>query len=83
MFVEGTMSNHINNLRSLIEQLSKVKATIEEENVNAILLNNLPSQYNNVIFTLSQMSSHTLKDMISSLLSEEKRAIARYLEGDS
>jgi hypothetical protein len=83
MSVKVTMSSHINNLRSLIRQLVEVKAMVEEEDAKAILLNNLPSQYNNVIFTLSQMSSHTLEDMISSLLAEEKRATAGDLEGDS
>ena len=42
-------------------------------------LNNLHYQYDNVIFTLSGSSSHTLEDMIPTLLVEEKRAAA----GDS
>jgi hypothetical protein len=80
---EVTMSSHINNLRSLIRQLAEVKAMVEEEDAKAILLNNLPSKYNNVIFTLSQMSSQTLEDMISSLLVKENRAIIGDSEGDS
>jgi len=67
------MSSHIENMLSLIRQLIEVKTTVEEEDAKAIVLNSLLSQYNNVIFTLSQMSSRTLQDMISSLLIEEKR----------
>jgi hypothetical protein len=63
-------------------QLVEVEAIVEEEDVKAILLHNLPSQYNIVIFTLNGMFSHTLEDMISSLLVEEKRATTRDLEGD-
>jgi len=79
MSAKTTMSSHINNLRPLIRQLIEVKTTVEEEDAKAILLNSLLSQYNNVIFTLSQMPSHTLEDIISFLLAEEKRAN----EGDS
>lgn len=76
MSVEVTMSSHKNNLRSLIRQLVDVKATIEKEDAKAILLKCLPFQYDNVIFTLSEMFSHTLEDTISSFLAEEKRATA-------
>jgi hypothetical protein len=55
---------------------------MEEEDAKAILLNSLPSKYNNVIFTLNQMSSQTLEDMIVSLLAEEKRTIAGDTEDD-
>eukprot|EP01018_Ginkgo_biloba_P039116 Gb_11768 [translate_table: standard] len=79
MSAEVTMSSHINNLRSLIKQLAEVNVMVDEEYAKAILLNSLPSNYSNVIFTLSLMSSQTLEDMISTLLSEEKRATARDL----
>jgi hypothetical protein len=49
----------------------------------AILLNSIPSQYNNVIFTHSQLPSQTLEDMITTLLAEEKRTIAGETKGDS
>jgi hypothetical protein len=83
MSAKVIMSSHINNLRSLIRQLTGFKSTMEEEDAKAISLNNLPSQYNNAIFNFSQRSSHTLEDMISSLLAEEKRTIAIDLEGYS
>jgi len=82
MSVKVTMSNHISNLRFLIGQLVEVKATVEGEDGKAILLNNLPSKYINVIFTLSKMSSQTLKYMIVSLLDKEKRTISGNMEGD-
>jgi hypothetical protein len=37
----------------------------------------------NVIFTLSQLPSQTLEDMITALLAEEKRTIAGEIKGDS
>lgn len=46
---------------------------IEDEDAKAILLNNLPSNYDNAIFTLSQLSSKSLDKMVESLLTEEKR----------
>lgn len=35
-------------------------------------MNSLPLMYNNVVFTLSQLSSQSLDDMISTLLAEDK-----------
>jgi hypothetical protein len=53
MFAEVTIFNHINNLKSLIIQLDEVKYMVDEEDDKAILLNNLLSKYNDVLFTLS------------------------------
>ncbi|KAH9298582.1 hypothetical protein KI387_030264, partial [Taxus chinensis] len=55
--------------------LAKVKALMDEEDSKAILLNNLPSSYSKVIFTLNQIPSQRLEDMISALLVEEKRTV--------
>lgn len=68
-----TMSNHISNLSSLLRKLAEVKALIDDDASRAILSNSFPSKYNNVIFTLSQITSQNLEDMILSLLAEEKR----------
>lgn len=54
---QTSLSNHINNSMSLIRQLAEIDATVEKYDAKAILLNNLSSKYNNVVFTLSQMSS--------------------------
>ncbi|KAH9312384.1 hypothetical protein KI387_027419, partial [Taxus chinensis] len=67
-----TMSSHINNLSSLLRQLAEVKAPVDDEDAKPILLNSLPPKYSNVVFTLGQMPSNSLEDMISSLLSKEK-----------
>ena len=66
-----------------MRQLTEVKATMEEEDAKAIVLNSLPSKYNNVIFTLSQMPSQTLEDMISSLLVEENKTTTGDTKDDS
>ena len=81
MSVGITMSSHINNLRSLIRQLAEVQATVDEDDAKAILLNNLSSQYDNVVFTLSQ-NSQTFEEMIVALLSEEKRTTAGETKDD-
>lgn len=62
-----TMSNHISNLRTLIKQLVEVGVVIDKDDAKAILLNSLASKYSNAVFTLSQMSSQNLEDVISAL----------------
>jgi hypothetical protein len=52
-------------------QLQMMK--VDEDDAKAILLNSLSQKYDNVIFTLTQMPSRTLEDMISALLAEERR----------
>jgi len=73
MYEDTYLSSHINNLKSLIRQLVEIGATIEDEDAKAILLNSLSSNYDNVAFTLSQLSSWTLDEMIVVILVEEKR----------
>lgn len=46
---------------------------IEDEDAKAILLNNLPSNYGNVIFILTQFSFKSLNEMVRTILGEEKR----------
>lgn len=57
------MSTHINNFKSLIRQLTEIGAKLEDEDAKTILLNSMPSSFNNVIFTLSKMSTQTLDEM--------------------
>lgn len=68
-----SLSTHINDLKSLIRKLEEIEVKIEEDDAKAILLNSLPLNYDNVIFTLSQFSSRSLDKMIATLLVEEKR----------
>ena len=73
MYEDTSLSSHINNMKSLIRKLAEIGATIEDDDAKAILLNSLSSNYDNVAFTLSQLSSRTLDEMISMFLVEEKR----------
>jgi len=78
-----SLSNHMNNLMSLIKKLSEIGAPVDKDDSKAILLNNLSSKYNNVVFTLSQMSSLSFEDMVAYLLVEEKRWNEDDLDVDS
>jgi hypothetical protein len=81
--VEVTMSSHINNLRYVLRQLTEVKVVVDEYNAKAFMLNSPLSKYENVIFTLSQLSSQSLEYMIPALLTEEKRTIPTCIEGNT
>ena len=70
---EIPLSSHINALMSLLRKLVDVGTKVEEEDSKEILLNSLSSKYNNIIFTLSQMSSQSLEEMVASLLAKDKR----------
>ena len=65
MHEETSLSAHINELKSLTRQLREIKAQVEEDDAKAILLNSLSSHYVNTIFTLSQLSTKTLDEMIA------------------
>ena len=58
----------------------EVGAKIKEEDIKSLLLNNLPSTYNYVNFTLNQLPSQHLDDIISSLLIEDKKLNGEYLD---
>jgi hypothetical protein len=75
MHDEVSLSSHINNLKSLLAQLAEIdsESKVDEDDAKAILLNSLSQKYDNAIFTLTQMPSRTLEDMISALLAEERR----------
>ena len=73
MHEETSLSTHSNELKSLMRQLRKIKAPVEEDDAKAILLNSLSSNYDNTIFTLSQLSTKSLDEMIAALLEKEKR----------
>lgn len=73
MHDEVSLSSHINDLKSLLAQLADINCKVDDDDAKAILLNSLSLKYDNAIFTLTQMPSRTLEDMISALLAEEKR----------
>jgi septin family protein len=68
MYVENNMSKHMNNLKLIIIKLAGVGTNVDEEDAKEILLNNFPSKYRNVFFTLTQMYSQTLEDILSLLV---------------
>jgi len=69
------LSSHINELKSLIRQFADIGIEVDEDDSKEILLNSLSSNYDNVIFTLSQIPSKTLDEMIASLIAKEKRML--------
>jgi hypothetical protein len=75
-----SLNSQINELKSLIRQLGDTGIEVDEDDSKEILLNSLSSNYDNAIFTLSQMPSKTLDEMIASLIEEEKRMQPRDTE---
>ena len=57
-----------------MRQLAETGDKVELDDGKEVLLNSLSSKYSNVVFTLSQLSSQSLEEMVASLLVEEKRA---------
>ena len=53
--------------------MEEVGVKVEEDDEKYVLLNSLSSKYENLVFTLSQLSSQSLDDMISTLLAEYKK----------
>lgn len=68
MHNETSLPIHINELKSLMRQLVEINSKVDEDDTKAILLNSLSSRYDNVIFTLSQMPSQALDEMIETLM---------------
>jgi len=62
--------------------LAETGSKIDDEDARAILLNSLSSNYESIIFTLSQLSFKSLDEMIAALLTEEKRMKAGDIEGN-
>ena len=54
-------------MRAILKQVVEFNAMVDEIDAKAIMLNNIPSKYNNVIFTLSWFPSQTLENIIVSL----------------
>jgi hypothetical protein len=77
MHNETSFSTRINDLKYLIRKLGEIGTKVDNEDAKAILLNSLSLTYDNAIFTLSQLSSRTMDEMIATLLAEEKRMKAR------
>ena len=77
------MSSNVNNLMYILRQLSKAGAKVEGEDAKEILLNNIPSSYNNVVFTLRKISSQKLHETITTLMAEGNRLKSKDTEENS
>ena len=53
-----------------MRQLAETGDKVELDDGKEVLLNSLYSKYSNVVFTLSQLSSQSLEEMVASLLAE-------------
>ena len=74
MLDSDSMSDHVNKLRSLAEQLDSVGAQVSEENQVATLLCSLPDSYGNLIVALeSSEDDLSLEFVIARSLHEEKK----------
>ena len=51
MHEEASLSSHINELKSIIRKLTMIGSKVNDDDAKAILLNSLPSTYDNAIFT--------------------------------
>lgn len=65
---------HINKFHSLINQLAGIKAKVDDDDAKAILLNSMPSIYDNIIFTLNKVNV-TLEGIISTLIDNKSKKI--------
>jgi len=74
---ETSFSTHINDLKYLIRKLGEIGTKVDNEDAKEVLLNSLCLTYDNAIFTLIQLSSRTMDEMIATLFAEEKRMKAR------
>ena len=73
MHDETPLSNHINDLMSLLRNLAEIGAKVDTKSAKAILLNSISHNYNNVVFRLCQIFSQLLEGMITSILAEQKK----------
>ena len=58
--MEGTMIDHVNNIRTIADQLESLDDVIEEKYLVMILLSSLPQEYNNLLTTLETLKEDNL-----------------------
>lgn len=70
-----TMSEHLNEFKSLLSQLSSIKEEIEDDMKIAVLIKSISTidEYSSLVTTLTNLPSPTLEEVEASLLEEEKR----------
>ena len=70
------ISEHLNEMKSIITQLARMKMTLDEEWQAILLLNTLPESWETLVISLSNAASDgklTMDMVTSSLLNEEVR----------
>ncbi|MCO5564807.1 hypothetical protein L7F22_018475 [Adiantum nelumboides] len=67
------LASHLNNMQSLMTQLACISLKVDEDIAIAMLLKSLPSSYDHIVTTLTNMPISKLVDVQTSLLEEEKK----------
>ncbi|MCO5554987.1 hypothetical protein L7F22_008526 [Adiantum nelumboides] len=73
MSVKTPLASHLNSMQSLMTQLAGISLKVDEDIAIAVLLKSLPSSYDHIVTTLTNMPISKLVDMQASLLEEEKK----------
>ncbi|MCO5585598.1 hypothetical protein L7F22_039533 [Adiantum nelumboides] len=65
--------SHLNNMQSLMTQLAGISLKVDEDIAIAVLLKSLPSNYDHIVTTFTNMPISKLVDVQASLLEEETK----------
>ncbi|MCO5557398.1 hypothetical protein L7F22_010961 [Adiantum nelumboides] len=67
------LASHLNSMQSLMTQLAGISLKVDEDIAIVVLLKSLPSSYDHIVTTLTNMPISKLVDVQASLLEEEKK----------
>ena len=71
---DNSIVQHISTLCSLLNQHARIECTIDDDDAKTILLNSMPSSFDNIVFALNKLNpSPSLENVISYLIDEKKR----------
>ncbi|MCO5566781.1 hypothetical protein L7F22_020461 [Adiantum nelumboides] len=73
MSAKTSLASHLNNIQSLMTQLAGISLKVDEDIAIAVLLKSLPSSYDHIVTTLTNMPISKLVDVQASLLEEVKK----------
>ncbi|MCO5557476.1 hypothetical protein L7F22_011041 [Adiantum nelumboides] len=73
MSAKTPLASHLNNMQSLMTQLAGISLKVDENIAIDVLLKSLPSSYDHIVTTLTNMPISKLVDVQASLLEEEKK----------
>lgn len=68
-----SIAAHVNQLRSLMVQLSSVKSPVTEDDAIAVLLKSMPDTYDTIVTTLKYQPNPSLESIINALQEEERK----------